>query len=153
MSFRARIIGMCQSKADGGKRCRCTTPETAARKRGQRNAAQKRYLAKQAAAEMVTVTPDAEPQPETRVNPFAHLRDIDIADLPSVTPEQRAEAAVEWERIKAEREKARRDPVNPFASFITALAAPTAPKNPFAHITPEKIAAHTAQSAQKSPQV
>ncbi len=115
---------MCQSKADGGKRCRCADAEKQEKRRAARNDAQKHYLKKRAAmaAEMDQVT-DAEPQP---VNPFAHLTNIDTDDLPAVTPEQREAAAVEWaaleERIKVKK-----------------------PVNPFAGITAEKIAAQTAR--------
>ncbi|WP_100458579.1 hypothetical protein [Mycobacteroides abscessus] len=59
---------MCRSIEDGGRRCRCTTPEAAAEKRRKRNEAQKRYLKRKAAAasvaEPVTTTTEVT-EPET----------------------------------------------------------------------------------------
>ena len=49
---------MCQSIADGGKRCRCTTPEAAAKKRALRNEAQKRYLKRKRAAAADVLSPE-----------------------------------------------------------------------------------------------
>lgn len=56
------ILGrMCRSQAEGGRRCRCSTPEQAAEKRRKRNDAQKRYLARKAAAKS-TAEPVIEPE-------------------------------------------------------------------------------------------
>lgn len=100
-----------------------------------------------------------EPQPETVVpkNPFAHLTDPSAAKPAPASPEQVAEGEVLYARMAARkqaREKAQREKEeNPFAGLIAALKSQpeqvTQPVNPFANLTPKRIAEVTAQSARK----
>lgn len=102
---------MCRSLEDGGRRCRCTTPEAAAEKRRKRNDAQKRYLKRKAAASVV--------EPE---NPFT---DFTITDEP-LTAEERAEEKSRLDDFFA------RKLADPSAQWDAAPVSDDVDENPFA---------------------
>lgn len=136
---------MCRSIEDGGRRCRCTTPEAAAEERRKRNEAQKRYLKRKAAASVVEVETVTEPEV---TEPDAETPDYD-ADAAHTEALQRLHAAVTASKVMEDQAHAE--------SVEAAAAAVADAPNPFEGIAipepettvsiDEAFAAHMARAA------
>lgn len=109
---------MCRSLEEGGRRCRCSTPEAAAEKRRKRNDAQKRYLARKAANAkpenpFANFTPEAAPL-------TAEQRDAERAKLEDFFARKRADPAAQWDAAP----KTVDADENPFAGWVTGQPIP-----------------------------
>lgn len=122
---------MCRSQAEGGRRCRCTTPEAAKAKRAKRNAAQKRYLERKKAevavemAEAVEVddaAPITEPEPVPGADDTTYDADAahenSVAQLNAIFAESKAaQDAAHAARVEAAVAEVVDKP-NPFTGLV-----------------------------------
>lgn len=136
---------MCRSIDEGGRRCRCTTAEQAEKKRAQRNAAQKRYLARKAAS---VVEPEITPEVTEPETPDPKTSDYD-ADAAHAEALQRLHASVTASKVTEDQAHA--------DAVAAAMEAVADAPNPFEGIAipepettvsiDEAFAAHMARAA------